>query len=617
MQLRCGTCDGIIKGEAYFHSGIPYHKECASCVICYKEVNEDIDLDRLFYICPGIFMCPLHHEEYMKNGFIPDYYQSKFRKRILKNFTRQTLCPSADLTDAIQIQKPYELFLPTITFHCDKPLDSVDLDKLQEIVDEFGSIIQIERGSIITKLAIFKEKFSICKSFKKLKENVVRIFNAIKEKFQTALGKSIVGCVIGEPDITIPNEQEIQELFKNSTSNIFQNFDELNDAEFDFIEMIAIEQAQNDDCKTNYKYIIDHKPEYEMAEKQIKNDIELNPYELTAVGSSIIMNKLNKEHESLKNQIPQDQLATGYIYHGTKTSNHFSIAKSFFKNPNVDSLDNIKITDAGYFGKGTYATNNIYYACYYANQLELLKVGQKVSILYCKYIYNKNFVEEKTKVELGSSISKQISKNHGINHAFVGSENHFKPILKADAHKHKVAAEEFVFPEKYMIIPMFSFTIMRRDYFFIWKDENLDSVENSDYKHELCKSIEANAYFCYTVDEAVDLIKLKKRNKIKLITNGGGPEHTGQQLIQEARQIVGSNFVCLVFAGNKDEHINWVTSMENVLFTTNEKMFKKFANLSLDKTKILEFTDELQLKENVKFKINEDQLLNFPNFDKL
>lgn len=151
---------------------------------------------------------------------------------------------------------------------------------------------------------------------------------------------------------------------------------------------------------------------------------------------------------------------------------------------------------------------------------------------------------------------------------------------------------------------------MRSDYFILWKDENITNSENSEYMKDLSKKIEVNVYFKSSVDEALNLIRLKKYNKIKLITNGGH-ELTGKKLIQEARKIIGSNFLCFVFASN-DRHLNWVLDMENVIFTTIPKVFKEFAELKMNMNDVLNFIRRLEESSHVNFRINQEELLKFP-----
>lgn len=151
---------------------------------------------------------------------------------------------------------------------------------------------------------------------------------------------------------------------------------------------------------------------------------------------------------------------------------------------------------------------------------------------------------------------------------------------------------------------------MRKDHCIIWKDENIENNENSKYMKELSKKMEVNVYSKKTVQEALDIIRKKNRCKIKLITNGGY-DLSGKTLIKKSRIITRSNFVCLVFA-NSIDHLEWITEMENVLFTNDPKYFKKFAEIEMKANCILKFAHELEQEYSCTFKINEKELLKFP-----
>lgn len=153
---------------------------------------------------------------------------------------------------------------------------------------------------------------------------------------------------------------------------------------------------------------------------------------------------------------------------------------------------------------------------------------------------------------------------------------------------------------------------MRKEFYILWKDENIANSENSRYLNELSKQMEINVYTKNNVDDALEIIQKKRKNKIKLITNGG-QGLTGKKLIEEARKIYGSDFVCLVFAGSSD-HIEWVSKMKNVLFTTSPADFRKFAALDFNKKDVLGFINGLCYKD--RFKIDENELLSFPSTER-
>ncbi|KAK8838654.1 hypothetical protein M9Y10_032690 [Tritrichomonas musculus] len=120
-------------------------------------------------------------------------------------------------------------------------------------------------------------------------------------------------------------------------------------------------------------------------------------------------------------------------------------------------------------------------------------------------------------------------------------------------------------------------------------------------------------YVKKTVEEALSFIRLKIKNRVKLITNGS-QDFTGREFIIEARNIVGSNFICLVFSRHR-YHCDWILQTENVLYTSKIDMFEKFSLLKMDKKSLLGFIDELEKAEDLNFNINEDQMLYFPHAD--
>ncbi|KAK8847795.1 hypothetical protein M9Y10_018827 [Tritrichomonas musculus] len=92
------------------------------------------------------------------------------------------------------------------------------------------------------------------------------------------------------------------------------------------------------------------------------------------------------------------------------------------------------------------------------------------------------------------------------------------------------------------------------------------------------KKKDVDVYRKTNVDDAVDVIRANRVTAVKLIANAG-LNLSGKDLILQARQITGTNFVCLVFSGSLS-HMEWVSKMENVLFTSEFDDFKEFISLS-------------------------------------
>lgn len=154
---------------------------------------------------------------------------------------------------------------------------------------------------------------------------------------------------------------------------------------------------------------------------------------------------------------------------------------------------------------------------------------------------------------------------------------------------------------------------MRKDHYVLWKDENVDNSENSGYMKQLSKSLEVNIYCRNNNNDALQVLRTKNKTMVKLISNGS----KGKDFIQSARNLIGSNFVCLVFTSSTG-HMEWVSKMENVFLTVSPDDFKNFASLKMNKSDILSFIQGLKKKyetSKYKFLINENQLLKFPGIN--
>ncbi|KAK8875571.1 hypothetical protein M9Y10_005740 [Tritrichomonas musculus] len=632
--IICKSCGkSIPENQEILYSGYNYHKKCIKCQICNKSFDENNDLNEFISVTPGMFFCHQHYTDYLKNQQLPQNVIDSYHELNLKNFVNELFEPQTfknvengyqknDLfndtnlsNDSYQIDKPYEDFIPTAEFHFDISIDKVDFDQLRQLLGDDEAIIGIKSGSLILKIALVKKFGAAIINMKdKIKETVANMVEKVKERFNSSIGKAVVGNLIDSAKITVPDTQKIQELYHKKSMNILQNSYELNDIEIDNIIDQVIDKAKKEDVKKNWKYIISQQDIFNEAEKHVRNDISNNKFEMIIIGETIIANKYNEEYEHIKKRIQKcGQVEEIFLYHGTKIANQQNIVKTHFYMPGKDAMTHT--LDEGYFGKGIYATENLFYACLYGNGYQVLQPNQKTNVFLCRSIFNLNKVTEMNQLHMGEAISPDIVNNFGINHAYVGNTTGFHPISPSDFDKNDIAAEEFVFPNKYQIIPICSFMVMRTDHLILWKDDNINNEENSEYMKELTKKIEVNVYGRKTWEEAVEVLKLKKHNRIKLITNGGAGL-TGKKLIEEARKIIGSNFVCLVFA-NSAEHLDWVLKMENVLFTNDPETFRKFASLGMTEKEVLDYIDFIEKSKNIKFNINQKELLNFPLANKV
>ena len=133
------------------------------------------------------------------------------------------------------------------------------------------------------------------------------------------------------------------------------------------------------------------------------------------------------------------------------------------------------------------------------------------------------------------------------------------------------------------ICPFIGAKLKRKEYCVIWRDNNFSSkpVYNNEFDAIFKKFLkermkyveqyaEQNIYPCETTDEALELIKRKKYNKILLLSNIGS-DLGGKKFIDEARKIIGNDVIVLFLAYNI-KHLDWVKNYKNALFS-NEPIF--------------------------------------------
>ena len=472
-NIICKSCgNSIPKNQEILYSGYSFHKKCIKCQVCNKSYDENNDLNEFISVTPGMFFCCQHYNDYLNkqplpqtvmdsynklniNNFVNELFDPQIFKKVNEGYEQNDLFNEKDLSnDSYQIDKPYEDFIPTAEFHFDMPINEVDFDQLKQLLGEDEVIIGVKSGSIILKLAFIK-KFgaTIINMKNKIKENVTAMVEKVKERFNSSIGKAVVGNLIGDSKFTVPDTKKIQEWYKKKSMNILQNSYELNDIEIDQVIDQVIDKAKKENVKKNWKYIISQQDIFNTAEKHIRDDINNNKFEMIITGETIIANKYNEEYEHIKKKIQKcGEVKEIFLYHGTKIANQQNIIKTHFYMPGQDTMT--QTLDAGFFGKGIYATENLFYACLYANGYNILQPNQKTNVFYCRTIFNQNKVIEMDKLHLGESISKDVVNNFGINHAYVGNKTGFHPISPSDFDKNDIAAEEFVFPNKYQIIPI-------------------------------------------------------------------------------------------------------------------------------------------------------------------
>jgi len=123
-----------------------------------------------------------------------------------------------------------------------------------------------------------------------------------------------------------------------------------------------------------------------------------------------------------------------------------------------------------------------------------------------------------------------------------------------------------------------------------------------------------NIYPCESSEEALELIKRKKYNKIVLISNIG-EDYGGKFFVENARKIIGSNIITLFIAA-KRSHLNWIKDFKNAIFSNEPEFDEEFLRCFNGKNieyNIICLVNKLEKHYKVKFKFDETYLY-YPHF---
>ena len=129
---------------------------------------------------------------------------------------------------------------------------------------------------------------------------------------------------------------------------------------------------------------------------------------------------------------------------------------------------------------------------------------------------------------------------------------------------------------------------------------------------------EHNIYTCETTNEALEIVKRKKYNKIILMSNVGS-DLGGKEFIDQARKIIGNDVITLFLAYNI-EHLNWIKNYKNSLFSNEPNFYEKYLACFSDenddahkKDNLIELKEKMEKHYKVNFNFN-GQFLYYPNF---
>ena len=351
--------------------------------------------------------------------------------------------------------------------------------------------------------------------------------------------------------------------------------------------------------------------------KEFQKSIKESILEFSVISLVIIEREDFEIFEKERNKCPNR--VERILYHGTSIEPISKILTGIYKK----SMERKKAIN----GNGVYFTDLLDYAWFYggednrANCYRIPHVGDTFTAIVNWVYYDRNgFYQVKD-----SNSIRNPGKNQ-INFAYAGSGT--ERLKNPD--KGKFLATEFVVYELDQICPFMSMKLKREEFCVIWRDNNFSSnpVYNNEYDKifkeflkERMKYINQNAKFnvypCETSEEALELVKRKKYNKIILLSNVG-TDLGGKKFIEKAREIIGNEVIAL-FLAYSTSHLKWIKSFKNALFANGPTFYEDYLQCFEEnnnddiKRKLKNLINKTEDHYNVKFNFN-DNYLYYPYF---
>ena len=305
---------------------------------------------------------------------------------------------------------------------------------------------------------------------------------------------------------------------------------------------------------------------------ELKNAIKKSIFEFSMISIVIIeredYNKFEDERKRCPNRVDR------ILYHGTGIEPISCILTNIYK---------ISIgLGKAILGDGVYFTDCLDYAWYYGGQgdnrkniKKIPKVDDIFTVIINVIYYDKNGFKQVWN-------RRRTPQKNQITFAYAGERTN---ILEKPDYS-KFYATEYVINDLDQICPFMSANLKRVEFCVIWRDNNFSSkpVYNNEYDEifkiflkerleYINQHFKYNIYPCESSEEALQLVKRKKYNKIILISNVG-EEYAGKKFIDKAREIIGNNVITLFLAA-KLSHLHWIKNYKNAIFSNDKLLYEE------------------------------------------
>ena len=182
--------------------------------------------------------------------------------------------------------------------------------------------------------------------------------------------------------------------------------------------------------------------------------------------------------------------------------------------------------------------------------------------------------------------------------------------------KGKFTGNEYAITEKYQMLPIYSLTVRRNEYFILWRDPNFKGKnEYTDFllqrKLYCIEKARMNIYFESSTEEALKFLQRRRYNKVILITSIG-LDLSGIKFVEVARKIFGFNLMVLFFSSNKN-HLKWIQRFPNCLYTNSADIYEEYIS-NFNESGLKNLKKKVEIKYNISLMEFSNDFLSYPNY---
>ena len=526
---------------------------------------------------------------------------------------------------SIDLRNKLEIFLATTNFEF----------RLRGKLYADNQIISFEEGDTIYIYKKQEQKQNVTnQQSKKLNSNLSKILHLFLVKFISTkindfqmLSNNILRSVISELK---ENIILIIDKFNNIKIYTKENFERniisyanhiyitIGENEINYIISTLEEKTINEIIKF-HKLLLFYDQYKTFFEETLSETLEKSYFEYSISGIQLLSIKDNNQYfeESKKCQ----NIINKYLFYEIPS--------------NLDIVNNniLNYSKKPSFGMGFYFTDSLDYLAYKSGNKnnKPISVNSSFSCNISQIYYDNNLKKNITDFtyfnneldhfptyeEINMNYSNKKVVKNGLHFARVKSNS--GQIINENDLKEKIRnnliGKEYVITEKEQVLPLFNLDFKINESLIIWRDPTIN--ENKSYakvfnvsKMYINQFLRINAYFKDSIENALELIKRKKLNKIILISNIG-LDLSGKKLMEIARKILDFPVIILFFSKNL-MHLKWIQEEKNILFTSDTNFYKKYI-LNYNEKDLIELKKEIENNFKIKLQFTRDYL-KFPKF---